>query len=110
MPEEPLVLNEELVLHAYRIVQELLTNAGKYAKESYVSIAFQKTPTELILNYNDNGPGFDSSLIEKKGMGLMNIFERAKLLNGSAKVTSSPGDGTSWEIKFPLVKGKTKTI
>jgi signal transduction histidine kinase len=110
MPEEPLVLNEELVLHAYRIVQELLTNAGKYARESYISIAFQKTANELILHYNDNGPGFDSILIEKKGMGLMNIFERAKLLNGSAKVTSSPGDGVSWEIKVPLVQGKTRTV
>ncbi len=110
MPEEPLVLNEEVVLHIYRIVQELLTNAGKYARDSFVSIVFLKTATELVLTYNDNGPGFDSSLIEKKGMGLMNIFERAKLLNGSARVTSSPGDGTSWEIKFPLVQGKTKTV
>jgi two-component system NarL family sensor kinase len=110
MPEEPLILKEEVVLHVYRIVQELLTNAGKYAKDSFVSIVFQKTATELILTYNDNGPGFDSSLIEKKGMGLMNIFERAKLMNGSAKVKSSPGDGTSWEIKFPLVQGKTKTV
>ncbi len=110
MPEEPLVLKEEVVLHAYRIVQELLTNAGKYAKDSFVSIVFLKTTTELILTYNDNGPGFNSSLIEKSGMGLMNIFERAKLLNGTAKVTSSPGDGTSWEIKFPLVQGKTKMV
>ncbi len=111
MPEEPLVLKEEVVLHVYRIVQELLTNAGKYAKDSYVSIVFLKTATELVLTYNDNGPGFDSSLMEKKGMGLMNIFERAKLLNGSAKVTSSPGDGTSWEIKVPLVQqGKTKKV
>ena len=107
MPEEPLVLNEEVGLHAYRIVQELLTNAGKYARDSFVSIVFLKNATDLILTYNDNGPGFDSNLIEKKGMGLMNIFERAKLLNGSAKVTTSPGDGTSWEIKFPLVQGKT---
>jgi two-component system NarL family sensor kinase len=110
MPEDPLVLNEEMVLHTYRIVQELLTNAGKYARDSYVNIVFLKTPTELILTYNDNGPGFDTSLIEKKGMGLMNIFERAKLLNGSAKVTSSPGDGASWEIKFPLVQGKIKSV
>jgi two-component system NarL family sensor kinase len=110
MPDEPIILNEEVVLHAYRIVQELLTNAGKYALDSYVSIVFQKSDTELIIQYNDNGPGFDSSLIEKKGMGLMNIFERAKLMNGSAKVMSSPGDGTSWEIKFPLVQGKIKTV
>lgn len=109
MPEEPLVLEEEVVLHAYRIVQELLTNAGKYARDSFVSLVFLKTPTELILTYYDNGPGFDSSLIEKKGMGLMNIFERSKLLNGSARVTSAPGDGTSWEIKFPLIQAKIKT-
>ena len=109
MPDEPIVLNEEVVLHAYRIVQELLTNAGKYARDSYVSLSFQKSDSELVINYFDNGPGFDPGLIEKKGMGLMNIFERAKLMNGSAEVTSSPGDGTSWVIKFPLVLNKIKT-
>jgi len=108
LPQEPILLNEEEVLHTYRIIQELLTNAGKYAKDSYVSLVIQKTITELSINYTDYGPGFDPVLITKKGMGLMNIFERAKLLKGSAKVTSSPGDGTIWEIKFPLVKGKTK--
>jgi two-component system NarL family sensor kinase len=107
MPEEPIVLNEETVLHAYRIVQELLTNAGKYARDSFVSLSFHKTANEMVINYFDNGQGFDPVLIEKKGMGLMNIYERAKLLNGSAKVTSAPGDGTSWEIKFPWVNGKT---
>jgi signal transduction histidine kinase len=109
LPEEPIILNEEVVLHAYRIVQELLTNAGKYARDCYVSLSIKKTLTELSINYFDNGPGFDSNLIAKKGMGLLNIFERAKLMNGIANVTSSPGDGTSWEIKFPLVPGKVKT-
>jgi two-component system NarL family sensor kinase len=110
MPQDPIVLNEEIVLHAYRIVQELLTNAGKYARDSYVGISFHKTPSEIIINYFDNGQGFDPALIEKKGMGLMNIFERAKLLSGSAKLTSAPGDGTTWEIKFPRVHGKGKTV
>jgi two-component system NarL family sensor kinase len=110
MPNEPIVLNEELLLHAYRIVQELLTNAGKYARDSFVSLSFQKTANEITINYYDNGQGFDPAFIEKKGMGLMNIYERAKLLNGSAKVTSAPGDGTSWEIKFPWLSGKTKTV
>jgi signal transduction histidine kinase len=109
MPEDAVVLSEEVVLHSYRIIQELLTNAGKYARDSMVSLSLLKNEAELVIVYSDNGPGFDSSLIEKKGMGLMNIFERAKLLNGSAKVTSSPGNGTSWEIKFPLATGKTKT-
>lgn len=110
MPPDPIVLSEEIVLHAYRIVQELLTNAGKYARDSYVSLSFKKTPSEITITYFDNGQGFDPALIEKKGMGLMNIFERAKLLSGSAKLTSAPGDGTTWEIKFPWVHGKVKTV
>jgi two-component system, NarL family, sensor kinase len=103
MPEAFGDLREEVVLHTYRIIQELLTNAGKYARESLVRIEFLKTATEMILTYDDNGPGFDLNLAGEKGMGLRNIFERARLLNGSAKVTSSPGNGTSWEIIIPLV-------
>jgi len=103
MPEAFGDLREEVVLHTYRIIQELLTNAGKYARESLIRIEFLKTATEMILTYDDNGPGFDLNLAGEKGMGLRNIFERARLLNGSAKVTSSPGNGTSWEIIIPLV-------
>jgi len=47
----------------------MLTNAGKYARDSYVGISFHKTPSEIIINYFDNGQGFDPALIEKKGMG-----------------------------------------
>ena len=39
---------------------------------------------------------------DKPGMGIMNIFERTKLLGGKAEIVSSPGKGTSWEISFPL--------
>jgi two-component system, NarL family, sensor kinase len=108
MSEEFGDLNEEIVLHAYRIVQELLTNAGKYARESLVRIIFLRTTNEMILTYSDDGPGFDSKLIEKKGMGLMNVFERARLINGTAKLNSSPGNGTFWEIIIPLIPRKTK--
>jgi signal transduction histidine kinase len=37
-------------------------------------------------------------------MGVMNIFERAKLTGGHAKLTTAPGKGTSWEIIFPIEK------
>jgi signal transduction histidine kinase len=35
-------------------------------------------------------------------MGLMNIFERVKLIGGKAIVNSSPGNGTTWNITVPL--------
>ena len=54
------------------------------------------------MSYSDNGKGFDTKEIKNLGMGIMNIFERAKLLGGKAKLTSSPGNGTKWEILIPL--------
>jgi two-component system, NarL family, sensor kinase len=104
MPQEPLVLSKEVVLHLYRIVQELLTNAGKYVKGGQVSVRISTSNNELQLNYSDNGQGFDAKNLKTDSMGLSNIHERAKLLGGKAKVISAPGEGTSWEIIIPYVR------
>jgi signal transduction histidine kinase len=101
MPEGTYDLPEEMVLHAYRIVQELLTNASKYVPENAVRLSFKKRNDNLVMVYSDNGKGFDIKEIKNHGMGIMNIFERAKLLGGEAKLTSSPGNGTKWEIIIP---------
>jgi two-component system, NarL family, sensor kinase len=112
MVEDYTDLPEEMVLHTYRIVQELLTNASKYAKDGNVSISLTTRNNQLILSYSDTGPGFDLAGLKDGGMGLLNIFERAKLLGGQAKVDSSPGQGTKWEISIPhnikkLIPNKT---
>jgi len=94
-------LPQEIVQHFYRVVQELLTNATKYAPGCQVKITVMTDNHKLKLFYSDNGPGFEVK--EKKlGMGLMNIYERAKLTGGKADVTSAPGKGTSWRISFPV--------
>jgi signal transduction histidine kinase len=92
----------ELVLHFYRITQELLTNAGKYARESQVKIRVFAENGKLTLIYSDDGPGFNLGEKSKPSMGILNIFERAKLVGGMANLTSAPGKGTSWEITFPI--------
>jgi signal transduction histidine kinase len=101
MPEDFPDLPNELVLHVYRITQELLTNAGKYAKDSVVKMKIFHENGRLSLLYSDNGPGFDMHRKEKPSMGIMNIFERAKLVGGHATLHTAPGKGTSWEIVFP---------
>lgn len=112
IPEELPDLPNELVLHFYRILQELLTNAGKYAREGEVDIAVSFKNDGLTLGYVDQGPGFPEGSLGKKGMGLQNIFERVKLVNGKAEVFSKPGEGTRWELFFPLqvLKTKDKTV
>ncbi len=102
MTDEFADLPNDLVLHFYRITQELLTNAGKYAKNSEVKIRVTAGNEHLSLHYSDQGPGFDPDAGDgKPSMGIMNIYERAKLTGGHAKLTTAPGQGTSWEIVFP---------
>jgi len=101
-------LPNELVLHFYRITQELLTNAGKYAHDSQIKIKIKENDGILYLYYSDDGDGFIPDEKTTSSMGIMNIFERVKLINGQASLKSSPGRGTSWEIVFPL--GQQKMI
>jgi two-component system, NarL family, sensor kinase len=101
MDEEFPDLPQEVVLHFYRMIQELLTNTTKYAPGCQVKMTIRTIEHKLKLYYSDNGPGFEVK--EKKtGMGLMNINERAKLTGGKAYVTSAPGKGTIWEISIPV--------
>jgi len=106
IPEEFPDLPNELVLHFYRITQELLTNATKYARDSQVKIKIIAETGKLSLSYSDNGPGFVTGDKGKSSMGIMNIYERAKLIRGHANVKSAPGKGTSWEIVFPIIQKK----
>jgi signal transduction histidine kinase len=102
IPEELPELPNEMVLHFYRIIQELLTNAGKYAKQSPISIVIGYQNDEISIHYEDQGPGFIQRDKRKTGMGIANIFERVKLVNGKGTVTSEPGCGTKWDFHFPI--------
>jgi signal transduction histidine kinase len=104
IPEEFPDLPNELVLHFYRIIQELLTNATKYARDSQVKIKIFANNGNLSLSYSDNGPGFITGEKSRPSMGILNIYERAKLIRGKAVLKSSPGKGTSWEIIFPIIQ------
>lgn len=108
MPDDFPDLPNELVLHFYRITQELLTNAGKYARESQVKIKIFIQNGKLNISYFDDGPGFTLGEKSVPSMGVLNIFERAKLVGGQANLVSAPGKGTSWEIVFPMDKNIIK--
>jgi signal transduction histidine kinase len=104
IPAFPKRLPEELNLHVYRIVQELLTNANKYAGNAIVRLNFALVEKTLLLVYKDDGPGFETECLNSGSFGLQNIFERVKLLGGSAVLKSSPGNGTLWNISIPVIQ------
>lgn len=94
----------------YRITEELLNNASKYAKEASVLITLKTENGNTVLMYADDGPGFSMGNTLKPGIGLNNIRERARLLGGDAVCTSFPGQGVDWSVRFPENKqGGNKT-
>jgi PAS domain S-box-containing protein len=96
----------------YRIVQEALTNAAKYAVPggaTQVSITLLRRQSangsEVLATIEDDGPGFDPEAAARSGrLGLAGMQERAELLGGTLEVESSPGSGTTIYARLPVTQ------
>ncbi|WP_215223308.1 sensor histidine kinase [Echinicola shivajiensis] len=92
----------------YRICQEAVNNAIKYAEASEVKITLSHNSLYLNLEISDDGKGFDMKKLEEKGHfsasghGLFNIRERANFINGQCTIFSEKGKGTKISINVPL--------
>jgi signal transduction histidine kinase len=85
----------------YRIAQEALNNSLKYSSASNIVISIEFKPDEIVMQISDDGEGFIvEEMLQKGGMGLTNMQERAAKLGGSLDILSTPGEGTN--IKFSL--------
>jgi two-component system, NarL family, sensor kinase len=98
MGQDDFNLSKEETIHIYRIIQELLTNALKYVTFGEVKLSLSVEAGMFFILYQDTGPGFDMHATTKYGLGLLNIFERAKIINGKAILNTGPGKGTKWNI------------
>lgn len=90
----------------YRVVQEGLTNATRHAKAGSVRIQLQREDGRVRCAIVDNGIGFDlpAVLAQKgdRGLGLIGMQERLKVLDGELQITSNHGQGTALLITIPL--------
>jgi two-component system, NarL family, sensor histidine kinase UhpB len=100
-------LPAEVETALYRIAQETLTNVLKHAAAKAVSLVVRREPSGVHLTVEDDGRGFDNDALLQlpgagKGLGLLDIRERAALLNGSFALDSRPGSGTTVHVCIPL--------
>lgn len=94
--------NSEIMI--YRIIQELLNNALKYAKASQVLVSCSQNKDVFFITVEDNGVGFDVlDPKNKNGMGLKNIKNRVEFLNGKLEIESKPNQGTSAYIELNVI-------
>jgi signal transduction histidine kinase len=76
----------------YRVFEELLNNTIKHARAYNAILNFTADKNVLLIEYQDDGIGMDSRLINK-GIGLHNIESRLTVINALHEITTSPGNG-----------------
>lgn len=94
----------ETQLHIFRIFQEGLNNALKHAEAGQVALLAIKQENRFELVVQDDGKGFEPKQPAgdiSSGMGLGSIRERARILGGSVRIESKPGQGTRIVAELP---------
>lgn len=97
---DPLV---ETVL--FRVAQEALTNISRHAGVGGAEMNLLFLPTEVIMQIEDEGRGFDPAVVSIPGaaLGLLGMRERVESIGGSLTIQSIPGKGTRVLVSAPQV-------
>lgn len=97
----PEVIPYEITGVIYRITQEALRNVAKHAGKTHVKVTLEKRGQRLLLEVKDLGEGFDIN-DRNRGLGLVIMAERARLVQGLFSLESSLGHGTTVRVEVPL--------
>jgi len=102
IPEQ---LDKPIELSIFRIIIELINNTIKHANAQTIKLWLEYSNQKLILNFKDDGIGFDANEAIKKGssgIGLVNIVNRVNSLKGSCDFLNKQGQGASIKIKIDI--------
>jgi len=94
-------------INIYRITQEAINNAIKYADSTHIIVSLSHSKKVLSMVIDDNGKGFDPDKVKRiktgdGGMGMTFMKERIKYIDGRLFVTSEIGKGTRVTLNIPL--------
>jgi PAS domain S-box-containing protein len=92
----------DAALCLYRVAQESLRNVAKHSGAKNAEVRLARNHQSLELRIADHGAGFNTKQRNLRGLGLISIEERVKLLHGKFEVKSQPGCGTELRVNIPL--------
>lgn len=95
------LINNNIKINIYRIIQETLQNIDKYAQASKVNLSMNKIENEIQITIADNGIGFKTDN-GKKGIGLSNMKKRMEEINGKFNLESTINKGTKINLIFQI--------
>ncbi|GAA3509817.1 hypothetical protein GCM10022393_23400 [Aquimarina addita] len=107
---DPELRFESLVeTNLYRVTQEAINNAIKYAQSETIIITIKNSESMLSITIDDDGKGFDLDKIPTKpknnaegGMGLFFMKERMNYINGRIFISSVIGQGTRITLNYVI--------
>lgn len=104
-------LNHHAEVAIFSIIQEAINNAKKYARTSRIDLIVRpdKRNNTLSIFIKDHGQGFDVKQVKARydqqgSLGLINMQERAEVVQGRLKIQSEPGHGTTIILTLPLLE------
>ena len=91
----PETLSPEIATNLFRVMQESLQNVFKHAQASNVTVSLCGSSKGIGLSVRDNGKGceFENKNARVKGLGLVSMQERTRLLGGFFRIHSPSGQG-----------------
>ena len=104
---QDLRLHPSLEAGIFRVFQEALNNVREHAEAREVSLKLRFLPRSVAMDVADDGRGFEwngdfKELAGRRCFGLLGINERVRLLGGTWRVSSRPGEGTEVRIRVPV--------
>jgi PAS domain S-box-containing protein len=96
----------DIALSLFRVLQEALHNSAKHSGEKHVEVRLWGSADQIDLTVRDCGVGFEvEAAKESWGLGLINMQERLKLVNGQLSIESQPSGGTTIHAQVKLPAG-----
>lgn len=100
-------LDSLIEINIYRITQEAINNAIKYANSTHIVVTLTLTKTMISVVIDDNGKGFALDKVKYKkngdgGMGMTFMKERINYIDGRLFLSSEINKGTRVTLNVPL--------
>jgi len=102
----PVPIPPEISLCLFRVLQEALHNAAKHSGVRHFDVQLWETEDQVRLAVSDHGTGFNAEEAKQsRGLGLISMEERVKLLKGTLSIESHAKGGTTIRARVPLSSG-----
>lgn len=101
------ILPVEVGLCLFRVLQEALHNSVKHSGTKQIDVQLGDHANDVELTITDSGGGFDVESVKScRGVGLVSMQERVRLVHGTIEIQSKPSAGTTVRIRLPVESGK----